>query len=193
MQKPNMNYIKSGAEDVWRSSLLLLRLFVIYLLLFVAEFFAVMLFPTKITIILILSMIVNVIFIFKVMNYGFKQLRDSHKFERIFSLVYGVVCYLCLIFQFAVLFYIFYLTVDGGGVIPKEVMKQLVSLQNIENNEKVFQEYVSPVFAYVFPGFYKFPSNATIFSIVQYYIGKFTDLFILAYIVEAIRKRTGLK
>ncbi len=178
MQRPNLDSIKTGAEDIWRSSFLLLKLFIVYILLFLGEFIAIMIFPNRIGIILILSMVLNVFFIFRIMNYGLKKLRENHKLERVFFLVYGVICYLCLIFQLAVLFYIFYLTIEGGGVIPKEVMKHLDSLQSAANNEKVLGEYINPIFTYVFPGFYKFPSNGTIFSIMQYYVGKFIDLFI---------------
>ena len=170
-----------------------LRLFIVYILLFIAEIAAIMIFPNRVGFVLVISLILNVFFIFRFMNYGYQKLRENHRMERLFFLVYGIICYLCLIFQLAVLFYIFYLTLNGAGVIPKEVMEGLDKLQNAANDEKVFQAYISPMFTYVFPGFYKFPSNGSIYSIMQYYVGKFIDLFILAYIVEAIRKSTGLK
>lgn len=185
--------MKSDAKEVLRGLLIFLRLFVGYTVLFLLELMAVMFFPDHTGKLLIVSLIVNVAFIFQFMNYGFKKLRDDHKLERIFSLVYGIACYLCLIFQFAVLFYLYYMTVEGGGVIPKEVMGQLSALEHVSNDDAVLRTYIGPLFSHVLPGFYKFPSTTAIVPILQFYIGKFTDLFVLAYIVETIRKRTGLK
>lgn len=193
LNKLDVEEMKMSAKEVIHGALLLVRLFALYAVLFVVEIVALVVFSRQMPLMLIALLIVNVLFIFKVMNYGFRKLRDDHKLERIFSLIYGVACYLCLIVQFAVLFYIFYVSVDGGGVIPKEVMASLAKMENMDNSPQMLKQYLSPIYTHVFPGFYKFPSNPGFYSIIQYYVGKFTDLFVLAYIVEAIRKRTGLK
>lgn len=127
------------------------------------------------------------------MNYGFRRLESNTRIENVISLVYGVVCYLCLIFQFGFLFYFFYLTLpDGGGVLPPQAMQLLQSGEWLQNDD-AFEAMTKPLFGYVLPIFYRFPSNVGPIPVMQFYIGKFVDLFILAYMVEQIRRRTGLK
>lgn len=193
MRKFEVENMKGSTQEILRGSLVLLRLFVLYFLLFVFELLVLMLFANQIILVLLVFLIINIIFVFKVMHYGFKKLRDDHKFERVFSLLYGVACYLCLIVQFAMIFYLFYISLNGGGVLPKEVLVEFEKVDPKMNNAQIIDKYFSPILTYVFPGFYKFPAKPGIFSIIQYFVGKFIDLFVLAYIVEAIRKRTGLK
>lgn len=117
--------LKIRLEHIVKYTLLILGLISLYTLIFIVELSAMLLSGSKLPIVLILAVIVNVVLVFKVMNYGFRKLSGSTPLENTFSLIYGLVCYLCLIFQFGVLFYLYYFYANDTDVLTREFLQNL--------------------------------------------------------------------
>lgn len=126
--------------------------------------------------------IANIWTVNAVIKNGFLAFKGTKTADIAYSICYGLTCYLCLLSQIALIFFFYYIYYDGHGVVPVHVASEF-----IEGRTDFVTDF-RIVLNYVFPNFYKFPTAQGIMVVIQFYIGKFTDLFILAFIVDQIKK-----
>lgn len=173
------------------SNLLMKRTFVlvavlaVYMLLSAIQIAVMELTSANILAVMAGVILINIWIIFKVVKNGFKYFKGTSTMDISFSICYGLMCYLCLLSQIALIFFYYYFYYEGYGVVPAEVA------QAFNTGETDLLTDFRIVLNYVFPNFYKFPTAQGIMVVIQFYIGKFTDLFILAFIVEKIKKHAS--
>ena len=133
-----------------------------------------------------LMLILNLVIFLAVIRIGFKYFNGTTYLDRCMGMAFGLLCYLSLLFQFGVIFLIYYLMKPTVDYFPDAVAETIYA--GIRN-ESIHPMYIiRTIYNYVFPNFYKYPTAGGIAVVVQFFLGKFTDIFILAFIVEKLKK-----
>ena len=182
-----IEFIRQKTKTICKQSLVFLFVFFIYALIMAFEFFLAAQDGVNFHVLTIVFIIANILISIKVFKFGFRILlkntiisQDS-SVDKSLNITFGLLCYLLLVFQFAIVFMFFYLATANFSVIPEKLARV------IEHKDMYF--LLKIVLNYVFPNFYKFPSASGIAVVCQFFIGKFTDIFILAFIVEKLKKK----
>lgn len=134
-------------------------------------------------ILIVLVIMINIFLVIEVFKFGFKYFKGESFLNRSMSIFFGLLCYLCLLSQVALIFYCYYYYYNCYGVVPKE------TIAKIRDGNVGFMYEIRIILNNVFPNFYKFPKASGVMVVAQFYIGKFTDLFILAFIIEKIKDK----
>ncbi len=135
---------------------------------------------------------INILFFLYLIKKTYKYL-EKGKFPKYIHLSFGLLSYLCLIFQFSVAFFMYYVAYEiytsSYNMIPEHIIyiiyDDLSDTDFIDNARIIVRAIVS----YVVPNFYKYSTATGIMPTIQFYLGKFTDIFILAFIVDKIKTK----
>ena len=130
---------------------------------------------------LVLSLLLNTAFIFFILRrWGRLEPIAEHRLNLGLDIAFGSVCYLGLLTQMGVLFFFYYMVTGNQSILPPKLLAAAaLQPENLGLDE---------VFNHVFPYFYRFPVNSGMMPVVQFYTGKFVDLFVLAYLVDVVRR-----
>lgn len=175
--------IKNSLGGLSKQIFIIISVMVIYSMLAIFQIAVVDYTKIDLSFFMFIVILINIFLVIQVFKFGFKYFKGESLLDRSMSIFFGLLCYLCLLSQMALIFFYYYYYYDCYGVIPREIFPEL------RNGNADLMYEVRILLNYVFPNFYKYPTATGIMVVVQFYIGKFTDLFILAFIVEKIKKR----
>lgn len=136
---------------------------------------------------IVLAIIINIILFLTIIKVGFKIFKNDNYFNRALSIAFGLLAYLSLLFQFGIIFFTYYLLNNCSNIVPEQEITKL--LVNGKGDTSNILGVIKLILNYVFPNFFKYPTAPGIVVVIQFFLGKFTDLFILAYIVEKLKNR----
>lgn len=130
---------------------------------------------------ILVVVVINIIAINRIIKLGFEYFQGDKRVDRILSISFGLLSYLLFMWQLGLVFFYYYVYYKGYGVVPKTVANEFL----LERTD--FVTDLRLIVNFVFPFFYRFPNVQGIMVVIQFFIGKFADLFILAFIVQRIR------
>lgn len=186
------------AKKISKQLLIFIGLILLFFVIILLQLIAIPFIKISLFAHIAIDLFIDIIVVIQVIKVGFKHFDGDSIIERSTSIFFGLFCYLWLLSLFAVIFFIYYSLVPENNFLPKEFTVQLEnSISNIfsDNSEDVPGFGTIPllllraIYNYVFPNFYKFPTSQGLAVVVQFYIGKFTDIFMLAFIVDKIKKK----
>lgn len=179
-----MKDIRNNKSSIlWKQCLLIGLLFVIYAISTFMQLYIVENTNIDLRFMILIVIFLNIFLGIRLIQFGIKYFNGNSALYRGLSIVFGLSCYLCIMSQFGLIYFNYYIYYDGFGVIPYNIIVML------KENQTTYIEDIRIVLNYVFPNFYKFPTAHGIVVVSQYFIAKFTDLFVLAFIVDKIKKR----
>ncbi|KEI02436.1 hypothetical protein [Clostridium botulinum] len=165
----------------------LLVIFSILILSIVLSFFQLFLliFLESSHVVMFLIILIDILLFLGILKIGFKTFKNTTYFDKALSIILGLMVYLSLMFQFAIIFFTYYLTNDSFNIIPEP---QITAIFNdTQKDTSNVLQIVRLILNYVFPNFFKYPTATGLVVVFQFFLGKFTDLFILAYIVKKLK------
>lgn len=134
-----------------------------------------------------ISIIVVIQAFILIIKIGFNRFSEETYLNRIFAIIFGFTAYWSLLFQLAIIFALYY-GVSHSSILPMDQIKsEWMNLERGVNPDLLF--WIRLILNDVFPNFFKYPTAQGIAVTFQFFLGKFIDLFILAFIVERLKKK----
>lgn len=163
---------------VWRKVLLLAAVLAGFLLIGLLEYLLLLFTTISIPVLLAIAVVLNALLIVRLIGRSADVGLTGAGLHRLLNTLFGLFCYLGFVFQLAVIFYFSYL-IDGNAAVLTQGTLDLVQAGQVPA-----MQHVRNLFNHVLPHFYEFPVNLGVMPAIQHFVGKFTDLFLLAFIVE---------
>lgn len=132
------------------------------------------------------EILVNIILFTIILKVGFKYFNGKDYLDKFLVIIFGIQAYIFLIVQLSIIFFLYYISIESQTLIPSNILNNFfISLQDGGINlESIF----AIILNYVTPNFFKYPTATGLTVVAQFFIGKFIDLLILAFIVDKLKR-----
>ncbi|MCQ6288015.1 hypothetical protein [Bacillus cereus] len=137
---------------------------------------------------LILSLGISIFIFGWFIKKGFSYFSGEDTIHRIISIIFGLSAYICLLLQIGIIFLGYYYVQYSDTIFSQE---KVLLLEDMFNGQQPIDLLfiIRILFNNIFPLFFKYPDKEGIMVGIQFFMGKFIDIFILAFIVEKLKRK----
>ncbi len=171
------NQWKQDVPLITRKVLLMAAVLLGFALITVIEFIL-MSVTQNTAVILVAAVLLNALLIAAILKRSSAVGLKGNGLHRVINTLFGLFCYLGMILQLGLVFYFLYLLEGNAAVLTKPTLDAAGLATTAAGT------HVTNILNHVLPHFYEFPVNLGTLPVVQHFIGKFTDIFLLAFVVD---------